>query len=233
MEQIQDDGTRIYGPLTQLQCCPTGDGSACAIVCSEAFILKNQLEHRAVEIVGQEMVTDMDDTFNLKNPSWRNLCGTGLAKTAADRIYASTNLHAKDVDVLEVHDCFSINELLMYEGNHLQVEFKLNVEALGLCQEGQGGKLASSGEWITNRDGGSLYRIGDRWVVNPSGGLESKGHPIGATGLAQAAELYWQLLGMAGKRQVPDAKIALQHNFGIGGAAVVTMYKKYIPMAKL
>eukprot|EP01119_Soliformovum_irregulare_P020597 TRINITY_DN6697_c0_g1_i1.p1 TRINITY_DN6697_c0_g1~~TRINITY_DN6697_c0_g1_i1.p1 ORF type:complete len:436 (-),score=112.05 TRINITY_DN6697_c0_g1_i1:40-1314(-) len=220
MEEIANPASRIYGPLTQLQCCPTGDGAACAIVCSENFILKNQLENLAVEILAQEMVTDTADTFNLKNKSYRNLCGTNLAKIAADRIYASTHLSPKDVDVLEVHDCFSINELLMYE-------------ALGLCREGDGGKLASNGEWVTNGEGGSLYRIGNRWVVNPSGGLESKGHPIGATGLAQCAELYWQLLGMAKKRQVPNAKIALQHNFGIGSAAVVTMYQRYTQRSKL
>ncbi len=109
----------------------------------------------------------------------------------------------EDVDVIELHDCFSTNELITYE-------------ALGLCGEGEGGKLIESG----------AVTYGGDWVVNPSGGLISKGHPLGATGLAQCSELSWQLRGQADARQVPEAKIALQHNIGLGGAAVVTMYRK-------
>lgn len=105
-------------------------------------------------------------------------------------------------------------------------------EAMELCPQGKGGELIDSAEWITNKNGGEVCRIGGRWVVNPSGGLESKGHPIGATGLAQCAELNWQLRGEAGKRQVDGALVALQHNFGIGGAAVVTMYRRYQPEVK-
>jgi len=112
-------------------------------------------------------------------------------------------LTAKDVQVIELHDCFSANELLTYE-------------ALGLCPIGGAGKLIDDGD----------VTYGGKWVVNPSGGLISKGHPLGATGLAQCAELNWQLRGMAEKRQVKNAKVALQHNLGLGGAAVVTMYRK-------
>ena len=117
-------------------------------------------------------------------------------------MYEQAQISADDVDVIELHDCFSANELITYE-------------ALGLCAEGEGGTLIDNGD--------TTY--GGRWVVNPSGGLISKGHPLGATGLAQCAELTWQLRGEADKRQVADAKVALQHNLGLGGACVVTAYK--------
>ena len=84
---------------------------------------------------------------------------------------------------------------------------------------GEGGKMVDRGD--------NTY--GGKYVVNPSGGLESKGHPLGATGLAQCAELTWQLRGQADKRQVPGAKLALQHNIGLGGAAVVTLYRLGFP----
>jgi acetyl-CoA acetyltransferase len=110
---------------------------------------------------------------------------------------------AEDVDVVELHDCFAANELITYE-------------ALGLCEEGKAGKLVDEEQ--------TTY--GGKWVVNPSGGLISKGHPLGATGLAQCAELNWQLRGLADKRQVDGAKVALQHNIGLGGACVVGIYKQ-------
>lgn len=106
--------------------------------------------------------------------------------------------------VVELHDCFSANELVTYE-------------ALGLCEEGKAAEFIDRGD--------NTY--GGRVVVNPSGGLISKGHPLGATGFAQCAELCWQLRGIAGKRQVPNLKYALQHNLGLGGACVVAIYKKY------
>jgi acetyl-CoA acyltransferase len=105
------------------------------------------------------------------------------------------------MDVVELHDCFSANELITYE-------------ALGLAAEGEGHKLVEAED--------TTY--GGRWVVNPSGGLISKGHPLGATGLAQCSELTWQLRGTADKRQVAGAKVGLQHNIGLGGAAVVSVY---------
>ena len=107
------------------------------------------------------------------------------------------------MDVVELHDCFSCNELVTYE-------------ALGLCAEGGAGEFIDSG---ANTYGGEV-------VVNPSGGLISKGHPLGATGLAQCAELSWQLRGEAQARQVEGASLALQHNLGLGGAAVVAAYRK-------
>eukprot|EP01126_Amoeba_proteus_P044126 TRINITY_DN4884_c0_g1_i5.p2 TRINITY_DN4884_c0_g1~~TRINITY_DN4884_c0_g1_i5.p2 ORF type:complete len:153 (-),score=36.31 TRINITY_DN4884_c0_g1_i5:143-601(-) len=137
-----------------------------------------------------------------------------MARKAAEQIYKDANIQPTNVDVLEVHDCFSSSELMI-------------CEALGLCPIGSSGAMVDSGRWIQNKDGGELYQYGGRWVVNPSGGLESKGHPIGATGLGQCAELIWQLRGEAGKRQVEGAQVALQHNFGLGSAAVLTLYRKY------
>jgi acetyl-CoA acetyltransferase len=125
-----------------------------------------------------------------------------MTRSAAEQAYEQSGLGPEDVDVIELHDCFSTNELITYEG-------------LGLCAEGKGGELIDSG----------AVTYGGDWVVNPSGGLLSKGHPIGATGVAQCAELNWQLRGMADQRQVDGAKVALQHNLGLGGAGVVTMYR--------
>ncbi|KAL3870088.1 hypothetical protein ACJMK2_042701 [Sinanodonta woodiana] len=203
----------LCSPITFWMSAPTADGSAAAIVCSEDFMKRHNLQSRAVEIIAQHMVTDMPSSFG---KSFLNLSGYHMAKEAARKCYADSGLVAKDVDVLEVHDCFSCNELFMYE-------------ALQLAEEGNGVKLVHTSEWRKNRAGGELCYLGNRWVVNPSGGLESKGHPIGATGLAQCCELVTQLRGEASKRQVDGARVALQHNFGIGGAAVVTMYKKYEP----
>ncbi|KAL5459801.1 hypothetical protein EMCRGX_G033177 [Ephydatia muelleri] len=198
----------VCDPITVAMAAPTGDGGAAAILCNEEFVKKHNLEDQAVEILAQHMCTDLPSSFN---NSYLNLCGYEMSRRAAELCYKETGLSPRDVDVLEVHDCFAPNELFLYE-------------ALGLCPEGKGGQLIDTAEWKANRSGGEVCYIGRQWVVNPSGGLESKGHPIGATGLAQCAELSWQLRGVAGKRQVDDARIGLQQNFGIGGAAVVTMY---------
>ncbi len=199
------DAPVIYSPLTKLQCSPTSDGSGAAILASEAFVDKHGLADQAIEIVGQAMVTDMSSTFDDK--SAQSLVGKEMTRAAAAKVYEQAGITAADVDVIELHDCFSANELLTYE-------------ALGLCGEGEAGKL------IDNDD--TTY--GGRWVVNPSGGLISKGHPLGATGLAQCSELTWQLRGTADARQVESAAgpsgIALQHNIGLGGAVVVTAYRK-------
>ncbi len=192
----------IYEPLTKLQCCPTSDGAGAAIVASEKFVREHGLEDQAVEIIGMSMATDMPSSFEDK--SCIKMVGADLTKKAAAAVYEQSGLGPEDVDVIELHDCFSCNELITYEG-------------LGLCEEGKGGGLIDSG----------AVTYGGDWVVNPSGGLISKGHPLGATGLAQCSELNWQLRGMAEKRQVKDAKVALQHNLGLGGAAVVTMYRKF------
>ncbi|XP_010950085.1 sterol carrier protein 2 [Camelus dromedarius] len=196
----------IFDFLTVLQCCPTSDGAAAAVLASEAFVQKHGLKSKAVEILAQEMVTDKPSSF--EENSVIKMVGFDMSKEAARKCYEKSGLKPSDIDVIELHDCFSTNELLTYE-------------ALGLCPEGQGGKLVDRGD--------NTY--GGKWVINPSGGLISKGHPIGATGLAQCAELCWQLRGEAGKRQVPGAKVALQHNIGLGGAVVVTLYKMGFPEA--
>jgi sterol carrier protein 2 len=200
LDQILASPT-VFGPLTKLQCCPTSDGSGAAVVASEDFVRKNGLENQAVEILGMAMTSDTPSSFNEK--SMMKMVGADMTRKAAEKVFEQAGLGAEDADVVELHDCFSTNEMITYEG-------------LGLCAEGKGGEFVDSG----------ANTYGGRVVVNPSGGLISKGHPLGATGLAQCAELSWQLRGMAENRQVADAKVALQHNLGLGGAAVVAMYRK-------
>ncbi|MGI8921716.1 MAG: lipid-transfer protein [Solirubrobacteraceae bacterium] len=190
----------IHEPLTKLQCSPTSDGSGAAIVASERFVDEHGLGDQAIEIVGQALVTDMPSTFEER--SCISIVGYDMSREAARRAYEEAQLGPEDVQVIELHDCFSANELITYE-------------ALGLAEEGHGHELIDAGD--------TTY--GGRWVVNPSGGLISKGHPLGATGLAQCSELTWQLRGTADARQVEGAKVGLQHNIGLGGAAVVTVYR--------
>jgi sterol carrier protein 2 len=191
----------VYEPLTKLQCCPTSDGAAAAVLASEEFVREHGLAARAVEIAGMAMATDLPSTFEER--SCIKMVGFDMTRQAARKAYEQSGLGPEDAQVVELHDCFSANELITYE-------------ALGLAPEGKGGELVESG----------ATSYGGRWVVNPSGGLISKGHPLGATGLAQCAELSWQLRGEAEKRQVPGAKVAIQHNIGLGGAAVVAVYRK-------
>ncbi len=190
----------IYDPLTKLQCSPTSDGSGAVILASEDFVDRHGLSARAVEIVGQAMTTDFASTFD---GTAKNLIGYDMNVQAARQVYGQSGLGPQDFQVIELHDCFSANELLLYE-------------ALGLCGAGEAGGLID----------GDQTTYGGKWVVNPSGGLISKGHPLGATGLAQCSELTWQLRGEADKRQVEGVTAALQHNIGLGGAAVVTAYQR-------
>jgi len=164
-------------------------------------VKKHGLEKRAIEIVGQAMATDFDSSFDER--SMIKAVGFDMTKKAAEKVYRQSGLGPENVNVVELHDCFSCNELITYE-------------ALGLCPVGMAGKYVDE----------NAFTYGGKVVVNPSGGLISKGHPLGATGLAQCSELVWQLRGEAEKRQVKGAKVALQHNLGLGGAAVVTMYRK-------
>ncbi|ARX83124.1 MULTISPECIES: lipid-transfer protein [Streptomyces] len=194
----------VHAPLTKLQCSPTSDGAAAVVVASEAFVDRHGLGDRAVEITAQAMTTDTEESF--ASGSCLDVVGTPMSRAAARQVYETSGLGPDDLDVIELHDCFSVNELLTYE-------------ALGLCEEGESGKLVESG----------ATTYGGRWVVNPSGGLISKGHPLGATGLAQATELSWQLRGEAGPRQVDGARVALAHNVGLGGAAVVTLLTRPRP----
>ena len=174
----------ISDPVTKLQCSPTSDGSAAAVLVSERFLGDHNLAGQAVEIVGQAMTTDFASTFD---GSAKNIIGYDMNVQAAQKVYHQSGLGPQDFQVIELHDCFSANELLLYE-------------ALGLCGEGEAPTLIDAGD--------TTY--GGRWVVNPSGGLISKGHPLGATGLAQCSELTWQLRGTAGKRQVDNVDAALQ-----------------------
>lgn len=191
---------RMLGPLTRLQCCPPTCGGAAAVVVSEAFARRRGLD-ASVAIRAQAMRTDFPSTF--EETSLIKVVGADMSAAAAAAVYAEGGVGPEDVDVVELHDCFTANEILSYE-------------ALGLAPEGGAEKFIS--------DGDNSY--GGRVVVNPSGGLLSKGHPLGATGLAQCAELVWQLRGSAGQRQVDEARLGLQHNIGIGGACVVTLYEK-------
>ncbi|EKZ95383.1 lipid-transfer protein [Cupriavidus metallidurans] len=198
-EEVMAEKVMWPGVMTRSMACPPTCGAAAAVLCSEDYAKKHGLNSR-VWIAGQALTTDGVETF--KSGDLRHLAGFGMSRSAADKVYAMAGIGAEDVDVVELHDCFAQNELLTYE-------------ALGLCPEGGAAKFVD--------DGDNTY--GGRFVVNPSGGLLSKGHPIGATGLAQCTELVMQLRGQADRRQVEGARVALQHNVGIGGAAVVTMYR--------
>ncbi|TDC88531.1 lipid-transfer protein [Actinomadura sp. 7K507] len=189
----------IYGPLTRFQCCPPTCGAAAAVVVSPDYAKKHGLRSDVV-IAGQSMVTDTPGAFE---GDMRRLVGYDMAVNASTAVYEESGIGPEDVRVVELHDCFTTNEFLTYE-------------ALGLTPEGTADKFVL--------DGDNTY--GGRVVTNPSGGLISKGHPLGATGLAQCAELVWQLRGEAAARQVDGVDCALQHNLGLGGACVVTMYKK-------
>lgn len=190
----------LYGPVTRLQACPPTCGAAAAILVSPAFAARHGLD-ASVEIVAQALTTDTAAAF--ENQSMMSVVGYDMSKAAADQVYAAASIGPDDVDVVELHDCFTPNELITYE-------------ALGLTAEGTAERYI--------RDGQNSY--GGKHVVNPSGGLLSKGHPLGATGLAQCYELTHQLRGTADRRQVEGARVALQHNIGLGGACVVTLYRK-------
>jgi len=195
------NSTMIWpGVMTKLMACPPTCGAAAAVLVSEAFAKKHGLNTQ-VYIVGQAMTTDKPSTFDSED--MMKVVGYDMSKEAAAKVYAQTGIGPDDLHVVELHDCFAHNELITYE-------------ALGLCPEGGAAKFIDDGD---NTYGGKV-------VTNPSGGLLSKGHPLGATGLAQCFELTQQLRGNAGDRQVNGARIALQHNLGLGGACVVTMYRQ-------
>jgi acetyl-CoA acetyltransferase len=189
----------VFDPLTRFQCCPPTCGAAAAILCSDGFAKKHGIDN-PVYIAAQAMTTDYESSFG---DSMIKMVGYDMAKNAAKTVYEKAGLGPDDVDVVELHDCFTANELLTYE-------------ALGLCPEGEAEKF------IWDEDN----TFGGKFVTNPSGGLLSKGHPLGATGLAQCTELVWQLRGQAEQRQVDNARVALQHNLGLGGACVITMYRR-------
>ena len=198
LDEVMHSTEVYHGYLTRLMCCPPTCGAAAVILCSEDFAKHKSLD-QTVTIAAQAMTTDTPESLTCPI----NLIGADMTRRAANIVYEQAGVGPEDLDVVELHDCFTVNEVISYE-------------ALGLCTEGNAEKFI--------RDNENTYQ--GAVVVNPSGGLMSKGHPLGATGLAQCYELVTQLRGNAGNRQVSNAQTALQHNLGLGGSAVVTLYKK-------
>jgi acetyl-CoA acetyltransferase len=198
-QEVLDSPVLWPGVMTRLMACPPTCGGAAAVVCSAPFAERHGLD-RSVRIRAQAMSTDFASTFAAHD--MRKVVGVDMSRAAAVEVYRQGGVGPEDIQVVELHDCFAHNELLTYE-------------ALQLCPEGGAEQFVI--------DGDNTY--GGRFVTNPSGGLLSKGHPLGATGLAQCAELVQQLRGTAGQRQVEGARLALQHNLGLGGACVVTLYE--------
>jgi sterol carrier protein 2 len=200
LEQIEK-APMIHYPLTKLQCSPTSDGAGAAVIVSQKFLDERpHLKSQAILIAGQSLMTDSPQLYS---KSSMDLVGYDMTKRAAQAALKEAGVNAKDIKVAELHDCFSANELILLEG-------------LGFSEPGKAHMMVRNGD-IT---------YGGKVVVNPSGGLISKGHPLGATGLAQCAELTWQLRGWANNRLVDNADVALQHNLGLGGAVVINVYKR-------
>ncbi|HWD30751.1 MAG TPA: lipid-transfer protein [Pseudomonas sp.] len=197
-EEVMADQVVWEGVMTRLMACPPTCGGAAAIIVSERFAKRHGLR-TDVSILAQAMTTDTPDAF--EPASMIEIVGSGMTRSAARQVYEKAGVGPEDIRVCELHDCFAHNELLTYEG-------------LGFCPVGAGEQFVMDGD---NTYGGQV-------VVNPSGGLLSKGHPLGATGLAQCYELTHQLRGTAQARQVEGLRHALQHNLGLGGAGVVTLY---------
>ena len=200
LEQVMKS-KMIHEPLTMLQCCPTSDGGAAAVLVSQDFLdARPHLKEQAILIAGQCMATDAPSLFS---KSAIDLMGFEMTKYAAATALKEAGHTPADVKVCELHDCFSANEMI-------------TIDALGLSPPGKAHELVRNGD-IT---------YGGKVVINPSGGLISKGHPLGASGIAQCAELVWHLRGWANNRLTPNTKVALQHNLGLGGAVVCTVYRR-------
>jgi acetyl-CoA acetyltransferase len=199
-EEVMASPVMWPGVMTRLMACPPTCGAAAAVIVSEAFARKHGLD-ATVRIRAQSMTTDVPAVFEARD--MREVVGASMARNAATQVYEAAGIGPEDIKVAELHDCFAQNELISYE-------------ALGFCLRGGAEKFVIDGD---NTYGGAI-------VTNPSGGLLSKGHPLGATGLAQCTELVEQLRGNAGGRQVEGANLALQHNLGLGGACVVTLYER-------
>jgi sterol carrier protein 2 len=199
-DDVMNDQVIWPGVMTRLMACPPTCGGAAAVLVSEKFATKHGLR-KDVRIAAQAMTTDTPSTF--KAGDMMQVVGFDMTRAAANKVYEAAGIGPEDLDVVELHDCFAHNELITYEG-------------LGLCPDGGAERFID--------DGNNTY--GGKTVTNPSGGLLSKGHPLGATGLAQCYELTHQLRGSAEARQVEGARLALQHNLGLGGACVVTLYER-------
>ncbi|KAG6874154.1 hypothetical protein C0995_005572 [Termitomyces sp. Mi166 len=206
VEQVLN-GKKINKQLTVFMCSPTSDGAACCIVASEDFVHKHGLENQAIEIVATTLTTDSPAAFG---NSAMDLVGYTMTKNAAEKVFKEAGFapgEGRDqVGVVELHDCFAANELLTYP-------------ALGLCKIDEAHKMVERGD--------NTY--GGKFVVNPSGGLEAKGHPLGATGLGmhfyimRAGPMQAQgLFDTADKR----GKYGLVHNVGLGGAVVVSLLRR-------
>lgn len=197
------NSTMIHPPLTKLQCSPTSDGAGAAVIVSQSFLdARPHLKNKAILMAGQTLMTDTPQLFSR---SAMDLVGFDMTKRAATAAMEEAGVTPRDIKVCELHDCFSTNELILLDG-------------LGFSEPGKAHEMVRRGD-ITYGGKGP--------IINPSGGLISKGHPLGATGLAQCAELVWQLRGWATNgRLVPDVDCALQHNLGLGGAVVVNVYKR-------
>lgn len=198
MDDVLNSPSIADGVMTRLMACPPTCGAAAAVLVSEKFAKRHGIDTR-VRILSQALTTDRPATF--ESGSMLEVVGKSMTREAAQKVYEAAGVGPEDIDVCELHDCFAQNEVISYE-------------ALGFCAEGEVQKFVDEGN---NTYGGAI-------VTNPSGGLLSKGHPLGATGLAQCFELTQQLRGNADARQVDGARLALQHNAGIGGAIVVTLY---------
>lgn len=188
----------LVGPITRFQACPPTCGAGAAVLVSPSFARKRGIASQ-VEILAQTMTSDTNASF--EGRSMIKVIGYDATRTAACEAYDTAGIGPQDIQVAELHDCFTPNELLAYE-------------ALGLCDEGGAEQFILDGE--------NTY--GGRVVTNPSGGLLSKGHPLGATGFAQCYELTHQLRRTAGNRQIEGARHALAHNIGLGSACVVTVF---------
>lgn len=174
---------RICDPLTLLQCCPNSDGAAAVVLCARS--LAERFSGRAVTVAAS--VLRSGDYLT----RWQDATFSAMSHLAARQAYEMAGCGPADIDCVELHDAFTVSELMHYED-------------LGLCEKGEGGRLVDSREtWI-----------GGRVPVNPSGGLLSKGHPLSATGIAQVVEILWQLRGKAGRHQVEGARVGLSHVVG-------------------
>jgi len=210
---------KLFGDMTVAMAAPLASGAAAVVLCTEAFMTRNRLT--GIELAGQAVVSDLPSSFSksCSNPH-QALAGVDMARRAGEQALGQAEIDIKQVELLECHDCFSPNELFMYE-------------ALGLCKDGEGEKFWNRRTTTKSATGHPICKL-DNCVVNVSGGLESKGHPIGATGVAQCCEILWQMRNEAGDRQiVPAPKVSLQHNFGFNGGAVVSVYRTPMTQSRL
>ncbi|MEX2158469.1 MAG: thiolase family protein [Dehalococcoidia bacterium] len=186
----------IAWPNTLYMCCPTGDGAAAAILTS--MDKAKQYTTKPIKVAASVLTSDPWSERDLTLPDVNT-----LTRNAAKEAYETAGITASDLDLVELHDCFATAELLHYEN-------------LGLCGEGEAGRMIDEGETT----------IGGRIPVAPSGGLLSKGHPLGATGVANIVEVVWHLRGQAGARQVEGAKVGLAHVIGLGSACTIHILQK-------